>query len=199
MTILVAGFGPFGSVERNPSELIATELDGSVVAGAATVGRVLPVSAERTPVAVREAIAEVGPSLVLLLGVAPGRSALAAERVALNVFDFEEPDNDGEQPVDVPIRPGGPAAYFSTLPLRAIVKAWHDAGIPGYVSDTAGTYLCNAALYSALDLDVGAPSGFVHLPSLPEEAARKRPPQPSMALTTLIEGVRLALEVSVPA
>ena len=198
MTVLVAGFGAFGSVERNPSELIATELDGSNVAGTSAVGRVLPVSAERTPLAVREAIAEVGPSLVLLLGVAPGRSALAAERVALNVFDFEEPDNDGEQPVDVPIRAGGPAAYFSTLPLRAIVGAWQDAGIPGYVSDTAGTYLCNAALYSALDVSDGAPAGFVHLPSLPEEAARKRPPQPSMTLATMIEGVVLALEASVP-
>jgi pyroglutamyl-peptidase len=199
MTILLAGFGPFGSVERNPSELIATELDGSSVAGTSTVGRVLPVSAERTPLAVREAIAEVGPSLVLLLGVAPGRSALTAERVALNVFDFEEPDNDGEQPVDVPIRADGPAAYFSTLPLRAIVEAWQDAGIPGYVSDTAGTYLCNAALYSALDLDDGVPAGFIHLPSLPEEAARKRPPQPSMTLATMTEGVVLALEAAIPA
>jgi pyroglutamyl-peptidase len=199
MTILVAGFGPFGSVERNPSELIAAELDGSNVAGTSTVGRVLPVSAERTPLAVREAIAEVGPSLVLLLGVAPGRSALTAERVALNVFDFEEPDNDGEQPVDVPIRADGPAAYFSTLPLRAIVEAWQDAGIPGYVSDTAGTYLCNAALYSALDLDDGVPAGFIHLPSLPEEAARKRPPQPSMTLATMTEGVVLALEAAIPA
>src|SRR5262249_59488342 len=93
---------------------------------------------------VREAIAEVEPSLVVLLGVAPGRAALAAERVALNVFDFQDPDNDGEQPIDVPIRPDGPAAYFSTLPLRAIVEAWQEAGIPGYVSDTAGNAPRNA-------------------------------------------------------
>jgi pyroglutamyl-peptidase len=197
MTVLVTGFGPFGEVSRNPSELIAAELDDTQVAGEKVVGRVLPVSAARTPTAVREAIAELDPSLVVLLGVAPGRAALAAERVALNVFDFQDPDNDGEQPIDVPIRPEGPAAYFSTLPLRAIVQAWQEAGIPGYVSDTAGTYLCNAAMYSALDLCLGTPAGFVHIPSLPEEAAKKNPPAPSMTLETMTEGVRIAIRTSV--
>jgi|tagenome__1003787_1003787.scaffolds.fasta_scaffold20781443_2 pyroglutamyl-peptidase len=196
MTVLVTGFGPFGEVARNPSQLIAAALDDTEVAGTPVVGRVLPVSAAQTPVAVRETIAEVEPSLVVLVGVAPGRSGLAAERVALNVFDFQEPDNDGEQPVDVPIRSDGPAAYFSTLPLRAIVQAWETAGIPGYVSDTAGTYLCNAALYSALDLGNGTPSGFVHVPSLPDEAARKHPPAPSMTLETMLDGVRIVLETS---
>src|SRR5262249_16231842 len=128
---------------------------------------------------------------------APGRSVLAAERGALNVFDFQDPDNDGEQPIDVAIRPDGPAAYFSTLPLRAIVRAWQEAGIPGYVSDTAGTYLCNAAMYSALDLGNGIPAGFVHIPSLPEEAAKKNPPPPSMTLETMVEGVRIAIHASV--
>jgi pyroglutamyl-peptidase len=199
MTVLVTGFGAFGEVRRNPSELIAAALDDTEVAGAKVVGRVLPVSAARTPPAVREAVAAVDPSLVVLLGVAPGRSALAAERVALNVFDFEDPDNDGEQPVDVPISPYGPAAYFSTLPLRAIVRAWEAAGIPGYVSDTAGTYLCNAAMYTALDVGNGKPAGFVHVPSLPDEAARKSPPHPSMTLETMLTGVRIAIEASLAA
>lgn len=199
MTVLVTGFGPFGAVSRNPSELIAAELDGTEIAGARVTGRVLPVSAVRTPAAVREAIAEIAPSLVVLVGVAPGRAALAAERVALNVFDFDQPDNDGDQPVDMPIRAGGPAAYFSTLPVRAIAQAWQSAGIPGYVSDTAGTYLCNAALYSALDIGDGIRAGFVHVPSLPDEAARQRPPQPSMTLETMVEGVRMAVEASVAA
>jgi pyroglutamyl-peptidase len=197
VTVLIAGFGPFGPVTRNPSELIAAELDESEVAGSRVAGRVLPVSATRTPAAVRDAIAEVAPSLIVLVGVAPGRSALAAERVAINVLDFDQPDNDGEQPVDVPIRAGGPAAYFSTLPVRAIAQAWQSAGIPGYVSDTAGTYLCNAALYSALDIGDGILAGFVHVPSLPDEAARQRPPQPSMTLETMVEGVRIAVEASV--
>ena len=160
----------------------------------------LPVSAERTPGAVRAAIAETSPRLALLLGVAPGRPGLAIERTAVNLFDFPDPDNDGAQPVDVPIEPGAPVAYFATLPLRRIVAAWQAAGIPGYLSESAGLFLCNAAMYTALHATAagGPPAGFLHLPSLPEEVAGQRE-QPSMALATQLEGVRLALEQSVAA
>jgi pyroglutamyl-peptidase len=201
MKLLLTGFPAFADVERNPSEHIVAALDGSAVGSADVVGRILPVSAERTPDAVRAAIAETSPVLSLLLGVAPGRTGLAIERVAVNLFDFPAPDNDGEQPVDVPIAAGGPVAYFATLPLRRIVEAWDAAGIPGYVSDTAGLYLCNAAMYTALDAAAsgGPPAGFLHLPSLPGEVAGQRMPQPSMPLETQIEGVRIALETSLAA
>jgi pyroglutamyl-peptidase len=198
MTVLLTGFPRFADVERNPSEQIVAALDGSVVGGFEVVGRMLPVSAARTPAAVRAALAETAPSLALLLGVAPGRSGLAIERTAVNLFDFPDPDNDGAQPVDVPIEAGAPAAYFATLPLRQIVEAWRAAGIPGYVSETAGLYVCNAAMYSALHATAagGPPAGFLHLPSLPEEVAGQPVPQPSMPLATQIEGVRIALETS---
>jgi len=201
MTILLTGFGPYTAVERNPSELIVTELEGSRIGDHEIAGRVLPVSAESTPAAVRAALDEADPVLALLLGVAPGRTALAVERVAVNVLDFAEPDNDGNVPVDVPIEVDGPVAYFATLPLRAIVDAWQRAGIPGYMSDTAGTYLCNAAMYTALHATAAArlPAGFVHVPSLPDEVARSRTPQPSMPLETQVEGVRVALEAGVVA
>lgn len=201
MTILLTGFGPFADVERNPSELIVGELAGSRIGEHEIVGRVLPVSAEHTPRALRAALDEAGPALVLSLGVAPGRAALAIERVAVNVFDFVDPDNDGERPVDVPIEPDGPDAYFATLPLRAVVAAWREAGIPGYLSDTAGTYLCNAAMYTALHATATErlPAGFLHLPSLPGEVAGSRSPQPSMPLATQIEGARVALEACVGA
>jgi pyroglutamyl-peptidase len=199
MTILLTGFGPFAQTRRNPSEQIVAALAGSSVDGHEIVGRVLPVSAERTPAAVRTALDEVRPDLALLLGVAPGRAALAIERVAINVFDFDEPDNDGARPVDVPIDADGAPAYFARLPLRRILAAWHEAGVPGYLSDTAGTYLCNAAMYTALHVTAARrlPAGFVHLPSLPDEVAAKTPPQPSMPLAVQVEGVRLALEVAV--
>jgi pyroglutamyl-peptidase len=113
----------------------------------------------------------------------------------VNLFDFPLPDNDGAQPVDVPIEPDGPAAYFATLPVRRIAEARQAAGIPGSVSESAGLYLCNAALYSALHAG-GPPAGFLHLPSLPEEVAAKRAAQPSMPLETQIAGVRIALETS---
>jgi pyroglutamyl-peptidase len=201
VTVLLTGFGPFANVERNPSELIVAELGGTRIAGHEVVGRILPVSAETTPAAVRSALEETEPALAVLLGVAPGRAALAAERVAINVFDFPEPDNDGALPVDVPIELDGPAAYFATLPLRAIVDAWHRAGIPGYLSDTAGTYLCNAALYTALHAtaEEALPVGLLHLPSLPAEVAGRSPPEPSMLLEAQIEGTRVALEATVAA
>jgi pyroglutamyl-peptidase len=201
MTILLTGFGPYAKTQRNPSEQIVGALDGSRLARHEIVGRVLPVSAARTPSAVRGAIEETAPALALLLGVAPGRTALSIERVAVNVFDFEDPDNDGDRPVDVAIDPAGPAAYFATLPLRGIVEAWHAAGIPGYLSETAGTYLCNAAMYTALRATEHSrlPAGFLHLPSLPDETARQREPGPSMPLATQIEGVRIALETAVAA
>jgi pyroglutamyl-peptidase len=194
MTILLTGFPQFANVGRNPSEAIVAALDGSTVDGQQVAGRVLPVSAAWTPGAVRAAIEETTPDLMLLLGVAPGRAGLSVERIAVNVFDFPDPDNDGAQPVDEPIEPDGPAAYFTALPARQIVEAWRAAGIPGYLSDTAGTYLCNAAMYVALHLTGGSlPAGFIHLPSLPDEVASQRAPQPSMPLETQIEGVRIAI------
>jgi pyroglutamyl-peptidase len=198
VTVLLTGFPPFADVERNPSEQIVTALDGSTIGGVAVVGKVLPVSAARTPGAMRAAIAETAPRLTLMLGVAPGRAGLSVERTAVNVFDFPAPDNDGAQPVDEPIEAGAPAAYFATLPLRRIVAAWRRAGIPGYVSESAGLYVCNAAMYTALHAaaEDGPPAGFVHLPSLPGEVAAQREPQPSMPLGTQIEGVRIALETS---
>jgi pyroglutamyl-peptidase len=201
MKLLLTGFPRFADVARNPSEQIVAALDGSVVGGVEVVGRMLPVSAARTPEAVRAALDETAPRLALLLGVAPGRSGLAIERTAVNLFDFPDPDNDGAQPVDVPIEAGAPVAYFATLPLRQIVEAWRVAGIPGYVSETAGLYVCNAAMYSALRATApgGPPAGFLHLPSLPEEVAGQPSPQPSMPLATQIEGVRIALETSLAA
>lgn len=201
MAILLTGFPAFANVERNPSERIVAALDGWTVEGHEIVGRVLPVSAAGTPGAVRAAIDDVSPDLALLLGVAPGRMGLTIERTAVNVLDFADPDNDGARPIDMPIDPHGPVAYFATLPVRQIVEAWQAAGIPGQISDTAGTYLCNAAMYTALRAteDDALPVGFLHLPSLPEEVAGQRTPQPSMPLETQIEGVRIALAVSVGA
>jgi pyroglutamyl-peptidase len=199
--LLLTGFPRFADVERNPSEQIVSVLDDATVGGIEVVGRVLPVSAERTPGAVRAAILETAPRLTLMLGVAPGRAGLSVERTAVNLFDFPSPDNDGAQPVDVPIEAGAPVAYFATLPLRRIVEAWRAAGIPGYVSESAGLYLCNAAMYSALHATAadGPPTGFLHLPSLPDEVAAQRAPAPSMPLATQIEGVRIALETSLGA
>lgn len=192
---LVTGFEPYRGAERNPSGELADALDGADEAGVRVVGRVFPVSAAGTPVALQRTIDDVVPDLVLLLGVWPGRSALAAERVAVNILDFPFPDNDGAQPVDIPVDPDGPPALFSTASVRAIADAWQEHGLPGGVSNTAGAYLCNQTFYTAL-LHTAArelPVAFVHIPTIPSEAARHDPPLPSMSIDTLLEGVRVAL------
>ena len=194
--LLLTGFEPYNGAVLNPSGEIANQLDGTELAGLRIVGRRLPVSTAAAPKLLRTAIDELTPSAVLMLGVWPGRGTLTVERVAVNVLDFPFPDNDGRQLVDVPINPGGLAAYLSTAPVRAIAAAWREAGLPGAVSDTAGTYLCNEAFYTALEHTAATrlPVAFVHIPTFPSEASRHDPPHPSMSLPTLVEGVTVAAE-----
>jgi pyroglutamyl-peptidase len=196
--ILLTGFAPFGGDALNPSAQVATALDGADVCGR-VVADVLPVAragvAERLP----RLFKEVDPALVLLLGLANGRPAPAVERVALNVLDFPITDNDGVQPVDEPVVPGGPAAYLASVPVKAILAAWREARLPGYVSNTAGTYMCNATFYLASHLGASraVPVGLVHLPYLPEQAGRDGvAPAPSMALDMQVECVRMALRAA---
>ena len=151
-TILVTGFEAFGDSEKNPTAEIIRLLDGTSIADHRVAGVALPVMVAGAPEALREAVALYNPSLVLSLGLANGRSMLALERIAINVLDFPIPDNDGSQPAGEPVVEGGPAAYFATLPIKAILVAWREAGLPGYVSNTAGTYVCNQTFYHSLHL-----------------------------------------------
>lgn len=154
MDVLLTGFGPFGENRVNPSQLVIERLGGVI----------LPVSAERTPRALGAAVEQRGPDAVLMLGLAERREEIQIERLAVNLLDFRLPDNDGKQPVDQPIEPDGPPAYFSNVPVKAIVAAWQEAGIPGSLSNSAGTFCCNQALYVALHR--GLRAGFVHVPPL---------------------------------
>ena len=123
-TILVTGFEAFGDSEKNPTAEIVRLLDGGSVGDYRVSGVALPVTAGGAPEALREAVALRNPSLVLSLGLANGRSMLALERVAINVLDFPIPDNEGSQPAGKPVVEGGPAAYFATLPIKAVLAAW---------------------------------------------------------------------------
>lgn len=194
--LLVTGFEPFGSHDRNPSEMIACHLDGATAGSHPLIGVTLPVDAALAPDLLRGAIERFQPAAVLSMGLANGRSGLAVERVGINVLDFPMPDNAGAQPVDEPVVPDGPAAYLTTLPARAILDAWRSAGIPGYVSNSAGTYLCNQILYLGLHIAsrAGYPSGFIHLPLLPGQVAAAKRMEPTMSLDLMIQGVMLALE-----
>ncbi len=200
-TILLIGFEPFGGSRVNPSQKIVEALAADPPPGLALCTALLPVDTRRVPNAIREAIIAARPSAVVMLGQASRRSAVAIERVAINVLDFRIPDNDGHQPVDAPIVPGGPAAYLATLPIKKIAQAMQEAGVPTVVSNSAGTYLCNQVLYVALHYiaqeSLNVPAGFIHVPSLPEQVFQT-PDAPSMALSTVLTAIRAALQTLVP-
>lgn len=194
-TVLITGFEPFGGEQVNPSWEVVSQLDNAIIAGCRVVARQLPCVFGESLSVLNSAIDTLSPSLVLAIGQAGGRTDITVERVAINVDDARIPDNKGQQPVDEPIVAGGPAAWFSTLPIKAMVAAMREAGVPASVSQTAGTFVCNHVMYGLLHkLSVIAEvkGGFIHIPYLPQQAAA-HPGAPSMAAET----VRLALEVAI--
>ncbi|WP_197331041.1 pyroglutamyl-peptidase I [Ralstonia syzygii] len=198
-TVLITGIEPFESDPTNPSWEIARALDGERIDGATLVARQLPCVFGRANLELVAAIEATQPSLVLALGLASGRSEISVERVAINVIDARIPDNAGHQPVDVPVVADGPAAYFSSLPIKAIVHALRAAGVPAAVSQSAGTYNCNH-LFDGLmhHIATRAPrmrGGFIHVPTTPELAAR-HPGQPSLPLDTQTAGMRVAVRTA---
>jgi pyroglutamyl-peptidase len=198
-TLLVTGFEPFAGQVANPAEEVAKALDGRAVGGAVVRSAVLPVHHAEAGPRVARLIEETAPRAVVHLGLAGGRARIALERVAVNVMDFDTPDNAGYRAQDEPCVPGGPAAYFATLPLAAILAALLADGIPAYVSNTAGTYLCNQTLYGTLHLlatrRLAVPAGFIHLPLLPSMVAAAGLEQPSMDAGTMVRAVEIALGV----
>ena len=197
-TILLTGYNPYpGAPEYNPSGAVAQELDGRHIDGFRIRGAEIPVAVSDAGPALSRLLDRTKPDAALAMGVAPGRSSLNVERVAVNVLDFRVPDNRGRRYQDRPIRKGGPAAYFSTLPVRPILASLKKAGIPAVLSDTAGTYLCNFAMYTLLDgfatRGWTGPVGFIHVPQVPEVTV-KTPNQASMDYATIRRGILIALE-----
>ena len=197
-TVLVTGFEPFAGASVNPSAEVAKALDGRRVGAWQVRAAVLPVH-HRTAAATAIALLDdLDPVAVVHLGLAPERAQMAFERIAINVMDYAIPDNEGFQAADQPCVAGGPAAYFSTLPLRALLDALRAAGIPAYLSSSAGTYLCNFLLYTTLHVLSArlrpAGAGLIHLPLLPSMVAPGEAQQPSMDLGFMLRGVELALE-----
>jgi pyroglutamyl-peptidase len=194
--VLVTGFEPFGDEPVNPSMQAVLGLAAEPPPGVVLRTEILPVSFGRTGQALRAALARHRPDVVIATGQAGGRPEISVERVGINVNDFRIPDNDGAQPVDVPVVEAGPAAYFATLPVKAVVAALRAAGRPASLSNTAGTHLCNHTLYLLGHLEAteypGMRFGFLHLPWLPEQITRN-PGQPSMAAATVVAALRTAI------
>lgn len=191
--VLVTGFDAFGGDSLNPSWLIAQALHGRRVAGHKVVAAQLPTVFGDSLDVLRGLLRVHRPSLVLCLGQAGGRGALSLERVAINVNDARIADNAKAQPVDTPVVPGGPAAYFTRLPVKAMLQALQRAGIAAEVSQTAGTFVCNHVFYGLMhELATRrgfktVRGGFVHVPWLADQGA------PAMALDDMVRGVALAL------
>ncbi len=196
MFAVVQGFGPFGGVDPNPSELLVRSL--AERAGPDVHTEVLPVSLDRVRTEVPKLMEEWRPQVWLGVGLAGGRTALALEAVAVNLADWPESsaDADGVAVARIPAAAGGPAAYLTTLPAETILAGWRAAGIPGYLSQTAGSYLCNLSFYTAAEaarrLGHACMIGFLHVPLLPELVTQPQQ-QPSMAMALQSAGLDLVI------
>ena len=198
MKALVTGFDPFGGDAVNPSSLAVSRLRKKI-GTVSVVTAVLPTSYAKSATVLRKAIDEAKPDIVLCVGQAGGRTELSLERIGINVQDARIPDNDRHQPIDVPVRADGPAAYFATLPVKACVAEMRKAGLPANLSNTAGTFVCNHILYSLMDIIATHPTkmrgGFLHIPYVPEQAARLGG-APSMAVDDIVRGIEIIVATS---
>lgn len=198
--VLLTGFEPFGGEAINPSWEAVRALDGWRVGDATVHARRIACVFGQALRELDAAIDELQPTLVIAVGQAGGRAEITPERVAINIDDGRICDNAGGQPIDEPVVAGAPAAYFSTLPIKAIVRDLRAAGVPASVSNSAGTFVCNHLFFGlmhrlAMRGPAGVRGGFVHIPFLPEQAARW-PGQPSMGLAAVVDALRVAVGTS---
>jgi pyroglutamyl-peptidase len=191
MMILLTGFEPFGKATLNPSGEIVKQISGENI-----VTAILPVAYAQSAERLLQLIAEHNPDVVVCLGQAEGRTQITPERIAINLDDARLADNQGVMRNDLSIVLDGPVAYESTLPIKEIVKAINDAGVPAAVSLSAGAFLCNHVFYVAQDHFKGTKvrSGFVHVP-LMDSQGPEFPGLPTMPLEQMVTAVRAMLEV----
>lgn len=199
-TVLLTGFEPFGGESLNPSWEAVRQLQGQSSDAFRVEVRQLPTVFRKSIVALWRAMDEVKPNVVICTGLAGGRSEISVERAALNLSDARIPDNEGRQPVDEPVFEGGPAAYWSTLPVKAIVAGVRSAGIPASVSESAGTFVCNELFYGLhhriATTNPAVFGGLIHVPYVPEQVV-DRPGSPSMSLDAIIKALHIAAKISV--
>lgn len=199
MKILVTGFDPFGGEPINPAIETVKRLPDTI-AGAEIIKLEIPTVCHKSLRVIDETIAKCDPDVILSIGQAGGRPDITVERVGINVDDCRIPDNEGNQIIDEPVYPDGPAAYFVTIPIKAMVQKIQDQGIPASVSNTAGTFVCNHVTYGVCHLVAtkypGKRSGFIHIPYLPQQVTDKKN-MPSMSQDLLVEGITAAIEAIV--
>ena len=197
MKVLVTGFDPFGGESINPA-YEAVKMLPDEIAGAQIIKREIPTSFTRGTAEVVRQIELCQPDLVLNVGQAGGAAGLRVERVAINLMDARIPDNDGFSPVDIPVEKDGETAYFTTLPVKKMVEAMKEAGIPAGLSYSAGSYVCNTVMYAGLSLAAhefpAMRSGFIHVPFIPEQLEGKKEGTPAMELSMIAKGLEAAIK-----
>ncbi|WAH36420.1 pyroglutamyl-peptidase I [Alicyclobacillus dauci] len=200
--VLVTGFEPFGGETVNPALEAVKKLEGRVFEDAdgsiRIVAAAIPTVFGKSIHALEKAIESEKPDVVICVGQAGGRYHITPERVAINADDARIPDNAGNQPVDSPVVDGGPVAYWTQLPIKAMVKAIQEAGIPASVSNSAGTYVCNHIFYGLMHLlETKYPEvrgGFIHIPFLPEQVVNRE--APCMSLDQIVHGLEISVQVA---
>lgn len=193
--VLVTGFDPFCGEKTNPSWEVCTRLPATIDGLRVETLRV-PCEFRRSIEVVAAAIERHRPSIVLCIGQAGGRTQIGIERVAINVNDARVADNAGAQPVDEPIAAEGPAAYFATVPVKAMAISMREAGVPAEVSNTAGTYVCNHLMYGVLHhlaaSGTKTRAGFIHVPYSEDQVIDKRA-MPAMSIASMVKGIEAAI------
>lgn len=199
MKVLITGFDPFGGESINPAWEAVKGMKEEI-AGAQVVKLQIPTVVGKSIQAIYEKMKEIQPDIVISVGQAGGRFGVTPERVAINVTDARIPDNEGNQPIDEPIFSDGDTAYFSNLPVKAMVKAIKDAGFPSVLSNTAGTYICNHVMYGILYYIhkefPNARGGFIHVPYAVAQVVDK-PATPSMAIADITASLEAAVAAAV--
>ena len=199
MKLLLTAFSPFGGEKINPS-LEAVKLVKDKILETDIIKLEVPTVFGKSIKIVADAIEKEKPDYVLCIGQAGGRYGITPERVAINIDDARIPDNEGNQPIDKPIFADGESAYFSNLPVKAMVEEIRKEGLPANLSNSAGTYVCNHLMYGVLytlsKKYKGVKGGFIHVPFIPEQTVDK-PDKPSMSLTDIVRGLEAAIKAAV--
>lgn len=200
MKVLVTGFDPFGGESVNPA-FEAVKLLPDMIAGAEIIKLEIPTVFSKSGPAVEEGIKKYNPDVVINVGQAGGRSCVTIEQVAVNLAEARIPDNAGEQPMDEPLQADGPAAYFATIPVKAIVKNTREHGLPCHVSYTAGTYVCNCVMYNVLHMAATKyphiRAGFIHVPFACEQVVNKPNGTACMSVSDISRAIEYAIEATV--
>jgi pyroglutamyl-peptidase len=198
MKFLITGFEPFGESPLNPSQRLVDSLPDGLFDDVLINKAILPVDQIKGPQTLLQAIHDCQPEVILAFGLATGRARISLERITVNLMDYRIPDNAGNLVCDQPIIANGPAAYFSTLPLRDMLNALQREGIPVELSLSAGAYLCNQVFYTMMHeiatRNLAIRAGFIHLPALPEQAAESDKSVPSLSLDILQQAVEIMIK-----